>query len=390
MLLLGNIMHKKMINNVSSILPKIKCKSVVSVFIVILLLFSGNAYAQRLKDLASIAGVRSNQLVGYGLVVGLNGTGDQTTQAPFTTQSLKSMLSQFGITVPDNVNPQLKNVAAVSIHAELPAFTKPGQTIDITISSIANSKSLRGGSLLMAPLKGADGKVYAIAQGNVVVGGFGVGADGSSITVNIPSVGRIPNGAMVERGVTSGFMQGNFLTFNLHTPDFTTANRVANVINKSIGEGTAEAVDGSSIKVNAPRDPSQRVAFTSLVENFDITPAEGSAKIVVNSRTGTIIIGQHVRVMPAAITHGSLTVTISAKPVVSQPAPLSDGETVVVPRTELAINEEASPMFLFEPGVSLSDIVRAINEVGATPSDLIAILEALKQSGALKANLLVI
>ncbi|MBL1277404.1 MAG: flagellar basal body P-ring protein FlgI [Ectothiorhodospiraceae bacterium] len=379
-----------MINNVSSILPKIKCKSVVSVFIVILLLFSGNAYAQRLKDLASIAGVRSNQLVGYGLVVGLNGTGDQTTQAPFTTQSLKSMLSQFGITVPDNVNPQLKNVAAVSIHAELPAFTKPGQTIDITISSIANSKSLRGGSLLMAPLKGADGKVYAIAQGNVVVGGFGVGADGSSITVNIPSVGRIPNGAMVERGVTSGFMQGNFLTFNLHTPDFTTANRVANVINKSIGEGTAEAVDGSSIKVNAPRDPSQRVAFTSLVENFDITPAEGSAKIVVNSRTGTIIIGQHVRVMPAAITHGSLTVTISAKPVVSQPAPLSDGETVVVPRTELAINEEASPMFLFEPGVSLSDIVRAINEVGATPSDLIAILEALKQSGALKANLLVI
>jgi len=285
---------------------------------------------------------------------------------------------------------QLKNVAAVSIHAELPAFTKPGQTIDITISSIANSKSLRGGSLLMAPLKGADGKVYAIAQGNVVVGGFGVGADGSSITVNIPSVGRIPNGAMVERGVTSGFMQGNFLTFNLHTPDFTTANRVANVINKSIGEGTAEAVDGSSIKVNAPRDPSQRVAFTSLVENFDITPAEGSAKIVVNSRTGTIIIGQHVRVMPAAITHGSLTVTISAKPVVSQPAPLSDGETVVVPRTELAINEEASPMFLFEPGVSLSDIVRAINEVGATPSDLIAILEALKQSGALKANLLVI
>ena len=242
----------------------------------------------------------------------------------------------------------------------------------------------------MAPLKGADGKVYAIAQGNVVLGGFGVGADGSSITVNIPSVGRIPNGAMIERGVTTAFMQGNSITLNLHTPDFTTANRVASAINKGVGDGTAQAVDGSQKKINAPRDQAQRVAFVSVLENFEVAPAEGAAKIVVNSRTGTIIIGRHVRVMPAAITHGSLTVTISAKPEVSQPAPLSGGDTVVVPRTQLAVSEEANPMFLFNPGVSLNEIVRAINEVGATPSDLIALLEALKQAGALKATVLVI
>lgn len=362
---------------------------------IILLLITGivlstSASADRLKDIASIAGVRSNQLVGYGLVVGLDGTGDQTSQAPFTVQSLKSMLSQFGITIPPGVNPQVKNVAAVSLHAELPAFAKPGQSIDVTVSSIANSKSLRGGTLLMAPLKGADGKVYAIAQGNVVVGGFGVGSDGSSITVNVPSVGRIANGATVERSVQTSFLQGNSLTLNLRTADFTTANRVALEINKRVGDGTAQAIDGSSIKVNAPRDPAQRVAFMSLLEGFEINPGEAPAKIVVNSRTGTIIIGQHVRVMPAAITHGSLTVTISAQPEVSQPAPLSGGQTVVVPRTTVAVSEDAKPMFLFEPGVSLNDIVQAINEVGATPSDLIAILEALKESGALHANLMII
>ena len=346
---------------------------------------AGNVSAERLKDLASIAGIRSNQLVGYGLVVGLDGTGDQTSQAPFTVQSLKSMLAQFGITVPPNVNPQVKNVAAVSLHAELPAFSKPGQTIDVTVSSIANAKSLRGGTLLMAPLKGADGKIYALAQGNVVVGGFGVGAGGSSITVNIPSVGRIANGAMVERGVTTAFMQGNSLTLNLHTPDFTTANRVADAINSGIGDGTAQAVDGASIKVNAPNNAAQRVAFMSLLENFEIKPAEGSAKIVVNSRTGTIIIGNHVRVMPAAITHGSLTVTIASRPEVSQPAPLSGGTTTVVPRTQVAVNAEANPMFLFEPGTSLNDIVRAINEVGATPGDLID-SRGLKRGGCTKSD----
>ena len=364
------------------------CRTVLLLLICIIL--SGNAYAERLKDIASIAGVRSNQLVGYGLVVGLDGTGDQTSQAPYAVQSLKSMLSQFGITVPAGANPKLKNVAAVSLHAELPPFAKPGLSIDVTVSSIANSKSLRGGTLLMAPLKGADGKIYAIAQGNVVVGGFGVGADGSSITVNVPSVGRIANGAMVERSVTTAFLQGNSLTLNLHSPDFTTANRVARIINKNIGDGTAQAIDGISIKVNAPRDSAQRVAFMSLLEQFEVTPGVAAAKIVVNSRTGTIIIGQHVRVMPAAITHGSLTVTIAARPEVSQPAPLSDGETVVVPRTDIVVSEEAKPMFLFQPGVSLNNIVQAINEVGATPSDLIAILEALKESGALRANLLVI
>ena len=348
------------------------------------------AYAERLKDLASIAGVRSNQLVGYGLVVGLDGTGDQTSQAPFTVQSLKSMLAQFGITIPPNINPQVKNVAAVSLHAELPAFSKPGQTIDVTVSSIGNSKSLRGGTLLMAPLKGADGQVYAIAQGNVVVGGLGVGAEGSSVTVNIPSVGRIPNGAMVERSVATAFNNSNHLTLNLHTPDFTTANRVAVSINQGIGDGTAMAMDAASIRVNAPRDPSQRVAFMSLLESFEVNPGEVAAKIVVNSRTGTIIIGKHVQVAPAAITHGSLTVTIAARPQVSQPEPLSGGQTVVVPQAEVSVSEKTSPMFLFEPGISLDEIVRAINDVGATPSDLVAILEALKQAGALKANLVVI
>jgi flagellar P-ring protein FlgI len=362
----------------------------LQLFLVMCSVLSANASAERLKDITTIAGVRSNQLVGYGLVVGLDGTGDQTTQAPYAVQSLTSMLAQFGITVPAGVVPKLKNVAAVSLHAELPAFSKPGLTIDVTVSSIANSKSLRGGTLLMAPLKGADGKIYAIAQGNVVVGGFGVGADGSSITVNIPSVGRIANGATVERSVMTAFLQGNSLTLNLNTPDFTTANRVAKVINTNIGDGIAQAIDAASIKVAAPRDPAQRVSFMSLLEGFEVTPGEAAARIVVNSRTGTIIIGQHVRVMPAAITHGSLTVTISAKPEVSQPNPLSDGETVVVPRTEISVTEDPSPMFLFQPGVSLTDIVQAINEVGATPSDLIAILEALKESGALRANLMVI
>jgi len=355
-----------------------------------LCLASNSVLAERLKDLTSIAGVRSNQLVGYGLVVGLDGTGDQTSQAPFTVQSLKSMLAQFGITLPPDVNPQVKNVAAVSLHAELPAFSKPGQTIDVTVSSIANSKSLRGGTLLMAPLKGADGQVYAVAQGNVVVGGFGVGAEGSSVTVNVPSVGRIANGAMIERSVATGFMQGNSLTLNLHTPDFTTANRVASAINTKIGDGTARAVDGASISVSAPRDPAQRVAFMSLLENFEVSPGEASAKIVVNSRTGTIVIGKHVQVSQVAITHGSLTVTITANPDVSQPGPFSGGETVVTTRAQVAVSEESNPMFLFEPGVSLDDIVRAINEVGATPSDLIAILEALKQAGALRAKIVVI
>ena len=349
------------------------------------------SYAERIKDLASIAGVRSNQLIGYGLVVGLDGTGDQTTQTPFTVQSLKSMLNQLGVKVPDNANPQLKNVAAVMIHADLPPFAKPGTTIDITVGSLGNAKSLRGGSLLMTPLKGADGRVYAMAQGNLVVGGFGAATDdGSSISVNIPSVGRIPNGATVEREVPTAFLDSQFLRFNLHRPDFTTATRMATAIDESLGPGSANAIDGSSIEVLAPIDPKQRVPFMAIVENIVVDPAVAPARVVVNSRSGTVVIGSEVRVTAAAVTHGSLTVTISNNPVISQPEALSGGATVVEPKKDIDVEEEQNRMFLFNPGVALNDIVDAVNNVGAAPGDLVAILEALKQAGALRAELIVI
>jgi flagellar P-ring protein precursor FlgI len=347
-----------------------------------------NVHAERLKDLTTIAGIRNNQLVGYGLVVGLDGTGDKTI---FTMQSLKSMLSRLGVTMPPGVNPKSKNVAAVSIHANLPPFFKPGQTIDVTVSSIGEAKSLRGGTLLMSPLKGADGKVYALAQGSVIVGGFGIaGNDGSSITVNVPSVGRVPNGATVERSVKTAFSMGGSIIVNLNKADFTTSNRVVNAINKSFGAGTALAMDGISIKVRAPRNTSDRVEFVSILENVTVQPAEAVAKVIINSRTGTIVIGKHVRVSPVAVTHGSLTVTITSKPQVSQPAPLSNGDTVVVPVSEIEVIEETNRMFKFAPGTNLDDIVRAINQVGASPGDLVAILEALKQAGALQARLIVI
>ncbi len=356
-----------------------------------LLLLSCAAQAERIKDLATVAGVRDNQLLGYGLVVGLDGSGDQTSQTPFTVQSLKSMLNRLGVTIPSNINPQVKNVAAVSVSAVLPAFSKPGQNIDVTVSSIGNAKSLRGGTLLMTPLKGVDGKVYALAQGNLVVGGFGAaGSDGSRITVNIPSVGRIPNGAIVEVGVTSGFSQGNTLTLNLHSADFTTAYRLAEAINQSIGPGTAMPIDGTSVRVNAPVDQAQRVSYIAMLENLSLTPGEAAAKIVVNSRTGTVVIGKNVKVMPAAVTHGSMTVTITEDPLVSQPGPLSGGTTAVVPRSNVNVEEEKSHMFVFNPGVDLDEIVRAVNQVGAAPGDLMAILEALKQAGALRAELIVI
>jgi flagellar P-ring protein precursor FlgI len=364
----------------------------VIVSLLLLLLFvSGAAQAERIKDLAAIAGVRSNQLLGYGLVVGLNGTGDKSSAAPFTEQSLKSMLNQLGIVVPPGTQIKPKNVAAVTIHADLPAFAKPGQKIDITVSSIGDAKSLRGGSLLMSPLKGADGKVYAIAQGNLVVGGLSAsGADGSNITINIPSVGRIPNGATVERTVASGFHQGNYLTLNLHEGDFTTAKRVVDAVNKAIGPGMAKAIDSTSIRVNTPSDLGQRVTFVSLIENLPVNPGETAAKIIVNSRTGTVVISNQVQVSPAAVSHGSLTVTISENAEVSQPGALSGGTTAVVPRTDVNVAEGGSRMFLFNPGVSLNEVVRAVNQVGAAPSDLVAILEALKQAGALKAELVII
>ncbi|MGH8436562.1 MAG: flagellar basal body P-ring protein FlgI [Pseudomonas sp.] len=357
-----------------------------------ILLAASAVQAERLKDLASIQGVRSNQLIGYGLVVGLNGSGDQTTQTPFTLQTFNNMLAQFGIKVPTGGgNVQLKNVAAVSIHADLPAFAKPGQTIEVTISSIGNAKSLRGGSLLMAPLKGIDGNVYAIAQGNLVVGGFDAeGGDGSKITVNVPSAGRIPSGATVERPVPTGFDQGNSLTLNLNRPDFTTAKNIVDQINELLGPGVAQALDGGSVRISAPLDPSQRVDYLSVLENIEVNAGQAVAKVIINSRTGTIVIGQNVRVQPAAVTHGSLTVSITEDPIVSQPGAFSNGQTAVVPRSKIDATQETKPMFKFGPGTTLDEIVRAVNQVGASPSDLMAILEALKQAGALQADLIVI
>lgn len=360
-------------------------------FLLAALLLSGMAHAERIKDIAAIQGVRINQLVGYGLVVGLDGSGDQTTQTPFTVQSVTNMLTQMGINLPTGVNMQLKNVAAVMVTAELPPFSQPGQTIDVTVSSIGNAKSLRGGSLLMTPLKGIDGNVYAIAQGNLVVGGFDAsGADGSRITVNVPSAGRIPGGATVERPVPSGFDQGNYLTLNLNRPDFTTAKNIVDQINDLLGPGVAQAIDGGSIRVSAPLDPNQRVDYLSILENLEVQAGQAVAKVIINSRTGTIVIGQNVRVQPAAVTHGSLTVTITEDPIVSQPEAFSGGQTAVVPRSRVGAEEETKPMFKFGPGTSLDEIVRAVNQVGAAPSDLMAILEALKQAGALQADLIVI
>lgn len=356
-----------------------------------LLCAMANAQADRIKDLAAVAGVRDNQLLGYGLVVGLDGSGDQTSQTPFTVQSIRNMLTQMGVNVPANVNPQLKNVAAVMVHANLPPFAKPGATIDITVSSMGNAKSLRGGSLIMTPLKGADGNVYAMAQGNLVVGGFGVQSkDGSSITVNVPSVGRIPNGATVEREVATPFAQGDYLTLNLHRQDFTTATRMAQAIDKTLGGQSATALDASSVRVLAPADPSQRVSFMAIVENIELHPGDAAAKVVVNSRTGTVVIGNRVTVTAAAVTHGSLTVTISNDPIVSQPGPLSAGQTAVVDQQNISVEQKKNRMFLFSPGVSLDDIVQAVNGVGAAPGDLVAILEALKEAGALRAELIVI
>jgi flagellar P-ring protein precursor FlgI len=346
------------------------------------------AYAERIKDITSIAGVRSNQLIGYGLVVGLDGSGDK---APFTTQTFKNMMAEFGITIPNGVDPKLKNVAAVSITAEMPAFIKPGQRIDITVSSIGNAKSLRGGSLLFAPLKGADGQVYALAQGNLVVGGFGAeGKDGSKITVNVPSVGRIPNGATVERAIPNAFGHGDSLVLNLDQANFTTARHIIDTLNDLLGPGTAEALDGTSIRVSAPRDLSQRVSFLSVIENMEVKMGDARAKVIINSRTGTIVMGQHVKIDPVAVTHGSLTVTVQENLEVVQPNALADGETAVVPKTNITAEQENNRMFKFGAGVTLDQIVQAVNEVGAAPGDLMAILEALKQAGALKAELVVI
>ncbi|WP_279473715.1 MULTISPECIES: flagellar basal body P-ring protein FlgI [Aeromonas] len=349
----------------------------------------GLAHASRIKDLASVEGVRSNQLIGYGLVVGLPGTGEKNNA--FTEQTFRTMLNNFGIKVPDNIKPKIKDVAPVAIHADLPPFSKPGQTIDVTVSAIGEAKSLRGGTLLQTFLKGLDGRVYAVAQGSLVVGGLGAeGADGSKVVVNTPTVGRIANGATVEREVPNSFSQGDTITFNLNRPDFTTARRLADVVNDLVGPNTAQAMDATSIKVFAPRDPAQRVSYLSTIENLEVDPASESAKIIVNSRTGTIVIGSEVKLRPAAISHGGLTVTIAENQQVSQPNPLAGGQTAVTNNSTINVQQDPGRMFKLDTGATLDDLVRAVNQVGVAPGDLMAILEALQQAGAIQGQLVIL
>ncbi|RLA14246.1 MAG: flagellar biosynthesis protein FlgI [Gammaproteobacteria bacterium] len=353
------------------------------------LMASGIAAAERIKDLASINGIRTNQLIGYGLVVGLDGSGDNEV---YTQQSLANMLQRLGVTLPPGVKAKSKNIAAVVIHADLPPFASIGQKIDITVSALGSAKSLRGGSLLMAPLKGIDNNVYAIAQGSLIVGGFSVeGNDGSSVVNGMPTVARIPGGAMVERTVASSFTKGQQLTLSLHKADFTTVERLSKVINDTFGSGTAWAKDGGSVAVSVPINPAHRVSFVSLLENLEFKAGEAAAKIVVNSRTGTVVIGRQVRVSTAAISHGSLSVTITESADVSQPGAFSRrGESVVTDRSDIEVSEGSGHMLLFEPGIDLADLVDAINRIGAGPDDLIAILQALREAGALRAELVVI
>lgn len=344
--------------------------------------------ASRIKDIASVQGIRDNQLIGYGLVVGLPGTGEQT---PFTDQTFRTMLGNFGINVPANERPKIDNVAAVAVHADLPAFAKPGQKIDVTVSSVGSADSLTGGTLLQTFLKGANGEVYAVAQGNLIVGGLGAeGNDGSRIVINTPTVGRIPGGGIVEREVRTSFGSSDYFTFNLHQSDFTTAKRMAQTINNLVGEGAAQAVDATSVRVRAPRDMNQRVSYMSTLENLEVQQASASAKVIVNSRTGTIVVGQNVELRPAAVAHGNMQVTISENVNVDQPNPFGGGETVVTPQSIIDVNQDDARMFVFQPGTTLNDLVRAVNQIGAAPGDIIAVLEALKQAGALSGELIVI
>ncbi|MGY6277660.1 flagellar basal body P-ring protein FlgI [Methylomonas sp. MgM2] len=355
---------------------------------VMLALSASSVQAERVKDIANIAGVRTNQLVGYGLVTGLDKSGDKTR---ITGQAMRNMVGKLGMSLVPGFDPRARNVALVSVHAELPPFAKPGQTIDVTVSSLGDARSLRGGSLVLTPLRGVDGNVYAVAQGSLVVSGLSAaGLDGSKVTVNSPLVGRIPSGATVEKVVPTQFDQGNDLVFNLNSADFTTATRMVSAINKQFGAGTAEAIDATSVSVRAPVKTDQRVEFASMVENIDITPDDAPAKVVVNSRTGTVIVNSKVRVQPAAVSHGSLTVTIKENLQVSQPNAFSRGRTKVVPDSDISVKEENNHMFVFNPGVTLDEIVQAVNSVGAAPSDLVAILEALKSAGSLRAELIVI
>lgn len=345
--------------------------------------------AERIGDMARFQGVRANSLVGYGLVVGLPGTGDDNLA--YTLQSMRSAASALGMQLPERTNVQLKNAAAVMVTAELPPFAKPGQRIDVTISALGKAKSLRGGTLLLAPLKGVDGETYALAQGNLTVAGFGAGgADGSRVVVNTPTSGRIPGGAMVERSVPSPFGQGESLLLNLTTPSFSNAQAIADAINRTEGH-IAQAIDAVSINIHAPYDATSQVALAARIQALTIKAADPVARVIVNARTGTVVIGGNVRVLPAAVAHGNLTVAVAEDIQVSQPEPFARrGDTVVTPRSTVQAEENPARASLFAPGVRLSDIVDAINALGAAPGDLVAILEALKEAGALRAELVVI
>lgn len=346
--------------------------------------------ATRIKDVAAVAGVRSNQLMGYGLVVGLDGTGDQTQQTPFTAQGMQAMLTQLGISVPPGTAMQLKNVAAVLVTAQLPAFARPGQTIDVGVSSIGNAKSLRGGTLIAAPLKGADGQVYAIAQGSLLVGGAGASAGGSKVQVNHLSGGRIPQGATVERSVPTPLALGDAIQLDLQASDFATARSVADAINAAKGAGTAEALDGRVVRVRAPQGQGERVAFLADIENLSFEAAKPAARVVLNPRTGSIAMNQAVTLSPCAVAHGSLSVTISSTPVVSQPNAFAGGQTVAAEKADIAITSQGGTLMQMPASANLADVVKALNALGATPQDLLVILQALKAAGSLNAELEVI
>ena len=355
-----------------------------------LVLFGTSASAERIKDLASVQGVRNNQLVGYGLVVGLDGSGDQTTQTPFTQQSIINMLAQLGTTLPTTQTLQLKNVAAVMVTANLPPFARIGQQIDVTVSSMGNAKSLRGGTLVMTPLKGADGQIYAQAQGNLLVGGAGAAAGGSKVVVNHLSAGRVAGGATVEREVPTALGQGPFIHYEMGTTDFGTAQRVVEVINREVGPGTAQAVDGRLIRVAAPEDADLRVAFLGRIEDLEVRPAKTIAKVIVNPRTGSVVMNQTVTIESCAVAHGSLSVVINTEQKVSQPNSLAPGQTVTTTQSEIDIKQGGGSLIQLKAGVKLSDVVKAINALGAGPQDLLSILQSMKAAGALRAELEII
>ena len=348
------------------------------------------AEAARIKEVASVQGVRHNALTGYGLVVGLDGTGDQSTSAPFTAQSVAAMLQQLGVTVPAGTTMQLKNVAAVLVTAQLPAFAQPGQMIDVTVSSLGNAKSLRGGTLINTPLRGSDGAIYAMAQGNLIIAGAGASAGGSKVQINQLSAGRIPDGATVERAVATPLNQGDTLQLDLNANDFNTAREVARVINAKMGPGTAQALDGRVVKVRMPEQPDARVSFMADIENLDVERATPSAKVVVNARTGSVVMNKAVTLSACAVAHGNLSVTISTTPSVSQPNPLSGGTTQVTEKSDITIKQEPGNLISLPEGTQLADVVKALNSLGANPQDLLAILQALRSAGALNAELEVI